>query len=109
MRRIPLTGPGVAASVRSRLARICLVHRNNLENSKLSRRFKGLMTRLAPYAAAASAALILWHAARDTPTSVVFVPAPLVYPHAPAAATAPTPRAIAAVQVGPPGIAQQAS
>jgi murein DD-endopeptidase MepM/ murein hydrolase activator NlpD len=85
------------------------VHRNNLETSKLSRRFKGLMTRLAPYAAAASAALILWHAARDTPTSVVFVPAPLVYPHAAAAGTAPTPRVIAAVQAGPPAIAQQAS
>jgi murein DD-endopeptidase MepM/ murein hydrolase activator NlpD len=85
------------------------VHRNNLENSKLSRRFKGLMTRLAPYAAAASAALILWHAARDTPTSVVSVPAPLVYPHAPAAGTVPPPRVIAAEQAGRPSIAQQAS
>jgi murein DD-endopeptidase MepM/ murein hydrolase activator NlpD len=85
------------------------VHRNNLETSKLSRRFKGLMTRLAPYAAAASAALILWHAARDTPTSVAFVPAPLVYPHAPAAGIAPTPRVIAPAQAEPPGIAQQAS
>jgi murein DD-endopeptidase MepM/ murein hydrolase activator NlpD len=86
-----------------------LVHSNKFRTWKISWQFKGLMTRLAPYAAAASAALILWHAARDTPTSVVFVPAPLVYPHAPAAAAAPTPRAIAAVQVGPPGIAQQAS
>jgi murein DD-endopeptidase MepM/ murein hydrolase activator NlpD len=85
------------------------VHRNNLETSKLSQRFKGLMTRLAPYAAAASAALILWHAARDTPTSVAFVPAPLVYPHAPAAGIAPTPRVIAPAQAEPPGIAQQAS
>src|ERR1700676_3004457 len=109
MRRIRLTGPGVAASLRGRLARNSLVHRNKFRTWKISWQFKGLMTRLAPYAAAASAALILWHAARDTPTSVVFVPAPLVYPHAPAAATAPTPRAIAAVQVGPPGIAQQAS
>jgi murein DD-endopeptidase MepM/ murein hydrolase activator NlpD len=67
------------------------------------------MPRLAPYAAAASAALILWHAARDTPTSGVFVPAPLVFPHAPASGAAPTPPAIAAVQAGPPGIAQQAS
>jgi hypothetical protein len=62
------------------------VHRNNLGTSKLSRRFKEMMTRLAPYAAAVSAALILWHAARDTPTSVAFAPAPLIYPHAPAAA-----------------------
>jgi murein DD-endopeptidase MepM/ murein hydrolase activator NlpD len=67
------------------------------------------MTRLAPYAAAASAALILWHAARDTPTSVAFVPAPLVYPHAPAAGTASAPRVIAAVQATPPSIAQQAN
>src|ERR1700688_3487898 len=102
MRCIRLTGPGVAASLGCCFARTCLVHRNNLGISKLSRRFKGLMTRLAPYAAAASAALILWHAARDTPSSVVFVPAPLVYPHAPAAGTAPRPRAVAAVQAMPP-------
>jgi murein DD-endopeptidase MepM/ murein hydrolase activator NlpD len=68
-----------------------------------------MMTGLAPYAAAASAALILWHAARDTPTSVAFVPAPLVYPHAPAASAPPTAPAIAPVPAGPPAIAQQAS
>jgi murein DD-endopeptidase MepM/ murein hydrolase activator NlpD len=84
------------------------VHRNNFGTSKLSRRFKELMTRLAPYAAAASAVLILWHAARDTPTSVVFVPAPLVYPNAPAAGRAPLPAPVAAVQ-GAPIAAQQAS
>src|ERR1700730_3662764 len=67
------------------------------------------MTRLAPYAAAASAALILWHAARDTPTSVAFVPAPLVYPHAPATSPWPTGPATNLVQAGPPAIAQQAS
>jgi murein DD-endopeptidase MepM/ murein hydrolase activator NlpD len=76
------------------------------------------MTRLAPYAAAASSALILWHAARDTPASVAFAPAPLIYPHAPAgAAPAPMPAkaavqggpADAAVQTGPLGLAQQAS
>jgi murein DD-endopeptidase MepM/ murein hydrolase activator NlpD len=67
------------------------------------------MTRLAPYAAAASAALILWHAARDTPTSVAFVPAPLVYPHAPATSPRPTAPATPLVQAGPPAIAQQAS
>jgi murein DD-endopeptidase MepM/ murein hydrolase activator NlpD len=97
-----------------------LVHRNNFETSKISRRFKGLMTRLAPYAAAASSVLILWHAARDTPASAAFAPAPLIYPHAPAGGAAPTtpakaavqeggPAAIGAVQTGPLGLAQQAS
>ncbi|MEP6883485.1 MAG: peptidoglycan DD-metalloendopeptidase family protein [Gammaproteobacteria bacterium] len=42
------------------------------------------MGRLAPYAAAASAALILWHAARDSPTSLANTPAPLIYPNSPA-------------------------
>jgi murein DD-endopeptidase MepM/ murein hydrolase activator NlpD len=85
------------------------VHRNNFVTSKLSRRFKDLMTRLAPYAAAASAVLILWHAARDTPTSMVFVPAPLIYPNA----TSPRSREMlppaAAPQESPPVPAQQAS
>jgi murein DD-endopeptidase MepM/ murein hydrolase activator NlpD len=85
------------------------VHRNNLGTSKLSRQFNRLMTGLAPYAAAASAALILWHAARDTPTSVVFVPAPLVYPPTPATSPRPTAPALPVVQAGPPSIAQQAS
>ena len=91
------------------------MHRNNFGTSKLSWRFKGLMKRLAPYAAAASAALILWHAARDTPASVAFVPAPLIYPHASAAGaaaglpTAATLPAAAGVKAGPPAIAQQAS
>src|ERR1700730_4468308 len=53
------------------------------------------MTRVGPYAAAASAALILWHAARDRPESPVSSPAPLVYPDSTAAAGAP------AVAVGP--------
>jgi murein DD-endopeptidase MepM/ murein hydrolase activator NlpD len=53
--------------------------------------------------------LILWHAARDTPTSVAFVPAPLVYPHAPATSPRPTAPATPLVQAGPPAIAQQAS
>jgi murein DD-endopeptidase MepM/ murein hydrolase activator NlpD len=38
------------------------------------------MARVAPYAAAVSALLILWHAARDTPPHTVGNPAPLVYP-----------------------------
>ena len=85
------------------------MRRNNLGTSKLSRRFKEMMTRLAPYAAAASAALILWHAARDTPASVAFAPAPLIYPHAPAAAASPATRTAAAVQGNSAAIAQQAS
>jgi len=67
------------------------VHRNNSARLKISQRFNGLMTRLAPYAAAASAALILWHAARDTPASLTDAPAPLVYPNAPAAQPATVP------------------
>jgi murein DD-endopeptidase MepM/ murein hydrolase activator NlpD len=92
-----------------------MVHCNNFETSKISRRFKRLMTRLAPYAAVASSALILWHAARDTPASVAFAPAPLIYPHAPSGGAAPTTPAEAAVQggpaaqTGPLGFAQQAS
>lgn len=65
------------------------------------------MTRLAPFAAAASAALILWHAARDTPQSEIYAAAPLVYPDArvsgtPAAAMAPA-------APSAPLLAQQAS
>jgi murein DD-endopeptidase MepM/ murein hydrolase activator NlpD len=67
------------------------------------------MTRLAPYAAAASAVLILWHAARDTPTSMAYVPAPLVYPHAPAATAALSVAPAAAPPAGAPAMAQQAS
>jgi len=63
------------------------------------------MTGLAPYAAAASAALILWHAARDTPAGVAYAPAPLVYPHAAAAPSAPP----AAAAPGGAPAAQQAS
>src|ERR1700678_560772 len=84
------------------------MHRNNLGTSQLSKAFKDLMTRLAPYAAAVSAALILWHAARDTPTSVAYAPAPLIYPHAPAAA-APAAPPLAASQGNPGAMAQQAS
>ena len=51
------------------------------------------MTRLGPYAAAASAALVLWHAARDKPASPVDAPVALVYPEskAPGAAPGPSP------------------
>src|SRR3984957_7577543 len=84
------------------------MHRNNLGTSQLSKAFKDLMTRGGPYAAAVSAALILWHAARDTPTSVTYAPAPLIYPHAaPAAASAAPP--LTAPQGAPGAMAQQAS
>ncbi len=66
------------------------------------------MTRLSPFAAAASAALILWHAARDSPTSLANTPAPLVYPDAPAKPVAALPLA-ANVAAVPAGAAQQAS
>ncbi len=38
------------------------------------------MARLGPYAAAASAALVLWHAAHDRPLPESGAPAPLIYP-----------------------------
>jgi murein DD-endopeptidase MepM/ murein hydrolase activator NlpD len=85
-----------------------MVHRN-IDPSKISRQFKELMTRLAPYAAAVSAALILWHAARDTPTSVAYIPVPLVYPHSTLANRLPRAAPVAVVQRGTPVIAQQAS
>ncbi len=62
----------------------------------LSLRFRLAMARIAPYAAAASAALILWHAAHDKPPASASAAAPLVYPRPaiappsrPAPATAP--------------------
>jgi murein DD-endopeptidase MepM/ murein hydrolase activator NlpD len=67
------------------------------------------MTRLAPFAAAASAALILWHAARDTPTSLSEAPAPLIYPHAPATSASAQSAPKSPVQTSAPIMAQQAS
>ncbi len=46
------------------------------------------MTRVAPCAAALSAALILWHAARDKPLADLDDPAPLIYPQAASARSA---------------------
>jgi murein DD-endopeptidase MepM/ murein hydrolase activator NlpD len=68
------------------------VHRNNSATSKISKAFKELIRRLAPYAVAFCAALILWQAARDTP-----------------APAAPTPTPMVAVQARAPVIAQEAS
>ncbi len=61
--------------------------------STIARRFKRITTRVAPVAAALSAALILWHAARDQPAAQGAPPAPLVYP----TATAATPAAVGAL------------
>jgi murein DD-endopeptidase MepM/ murein hydrolase activator NlpD len=68
------------------------VPRKAFENFGLFRRLSDFMARLAPFAAAASAGLILWHAARDTPASAV-TPAPLVYPRAVSMAPMPAPAA----------------
>jgi murein DD-endopeptidase MepM/ murein hydrolase activator NlpD len=85
------------------------VQPNNLGTPKLSQRFKELIIRLAPYAAAAGAALILWHAARDTPASVAFVPAPPAHSQTPEADAPPRPLRADAAPVVPPAIAQPAS
>src|SRR5271165_5525727 len=67
------------------------------------------MTRLAPYAAAASAALILWYVALHTPAGPSpTAPAPAAAV-APAAGTPPTAPAGAALHGVPPVIVQQAS
>jgi murein DD-endopeptidase MepM/ murein hydrolase activator NlpD len=54
--------------------------RQSFSAVRLPRRFRVVMARIAPYAAAASAALILWHAARDKPPVNASAAAPLVYP-----------------------------
>jgi murein DD-endopeptidase MepM/ murein hydrolase activator NlpD len=66
------------------------------------------MARIAPYAAAASAGLILWHAARDTPAVGVNSPAPLLYPTSTPPAATPAVAAVAPPQSAPIA-AQQAS
>ena len=69
------------------------------------RRFHIITGRLGPYAAAASAALVLWHAASDKPAAMVSVPAPLIYSTS-AAPASPPPAAAAAS--GTPALAVQA-
>ncbi|HTV96444.1 MAG TPA: peptidoglycan DD-metalloendopeptidase family protein [Steroidobacteraceae bacterium] len=56
------------------------MRRPSLAALKLSHRFRTVTTRIAPYAAAASAALILWHAARDASPPPMSAAAPLLYP-----------------------------
>ena len=46
----------------------------------LSRKFRRFTARAAPFAAIASAVLLLWHAARDPTPYAAAVPAPLIYP-----------------------------
>ncbi len=65
------------------------VRRKILRTPKIAHRFNAITARVAPYAAALSAALILWHAARDQPVSVANLPVPLIYPNAAAAHSVP--------------------
>jgi len=74
------------------------VHRVRLATLKFARHFSRSMAAVAPYAASASAALILWHAATDTPVPGPSSPAPLVYPSRAALDTA----AAVAPAVNPP-------
>jgi murein DD-endopeptidase MepM/ murein hydrolase activator NlpD len=55
------------------------VRRDFSTTRALAVRVKQLMTRLAPVAAAVSAALLLWHAASDSPPDTDGDPAPLIY------------------------------
>ena len=67
------------------------MRRKSIAATRLSRRLRVLLGRIGPYAASASAALVLWHAGHDTPPATFLSPAPLVYPGGarPLAATAP--------------------
>ena len=70
------------------------------------------MTRVGPYAAAAGAVLILWHAARDRPESPVSSPAPLISPNAAAAGGAASPGPASSPSppsINTPVVMQQAS
>ncbi|MGO9987570.1 MAG: peptidoglycan DD-metalloendopeptidase family protein [Steroidobacteraceae bacterium] len=81
------------------------MRRNIHTATELSRRFSGAVARVAPYAAAASAALVLWHAARDVPSPTLSTPAPLVYPGSAAAGAVPTPALVTTAPIA----VQQAS
>src|SRR5450755_515854 len=78
--RSRLTAQWATASLRAQPSRNPPVHRVRLATLKFARHFSRLMATVAPYAASASAALILWHAASDTPLPGPSSPAPLVYP-----------------------------
>ncbi len=70
---------------------------------RLSRRFRLIMARIAPFAAAASAGLVLWHAASDGPPINSSPAAPLVYP---TLAIAPPPAATTPARPGGLGVRQ---
>ena len=106
MRRAALTERRVPASLDIFAARVRIVRPRggqaaSLFAAKLASKFSKLTAQAAPYAAAASAVLILWHAARDTPPPRAGNPAPLVYPAG--APPAPAPRS------APPAALQQAT
>jgi len=75
-----------------------VVGRSIIGRSKIARHYRDLMARVAPFAAAGSAALILWHAARDNPAETGDVPAPLVYSRVSPPAAMPSHRSAHAVQ-----------
>lgn len=82
------------------------VRRKILRTSKVAHRFSAITARVAPYAAALSAALILWHAARDQPAAVANLPVPLIHPSAAAADSVPA--ATVTTQLSGPLATQQA-
>jgi murein DD-endopeptidase MepM/ murein hydrolase activator NlpD len=85
-----------------------MVRRNFFRTAPLTHRFRIIMTRVAPVAAAAGAALILWYAARDNPASIVDAPAPALHPGASPAGSAQVAPAVAPTQIGPPTAIQHA-
>jgi murein DD-endopeptidase MepM/ murein hydrolase activator NlpD len=71
------------------------VQSNNYDGTKISRRFKELMTRLGPLAAAAGLVVALWHAAGNRSSHVASVPSVASEAaHLPVAAGTPTPAAL---------------
>ena len=82
------------------------MRRTILRTPKVAHRFHAITARVAPYAAALSAVLILWHAARDQPASMADLPVPLIYPSAAAAHWVPA--ASAPTQLSGPLATQQA-
>lgn len=67
---------------------------------RVPRWFVRLTTRIAPAAAAISAAMLLWHAAHDDPVAFDSAPAPLIYNNAANAPVAPA----SAATAGPAGL-----
>ncbi len=84
------------------------MHRIRYAMLKFARYFTRLMTALAPYAAAASAGLILWHAGSDAPVLDLSSPAPLIYPPREPVETVAAPAPSATPRRGAPAV-QQAS